>query len=66
MAHSSTPQPNKLLRLKDVIPLVSLSKSTIYVGMKTGDFPASVKLSSRAIGFYSSDIHQWIDDRKRK
>lgn len=59
-------QPNRLLRLKDVMSLVSLSKSTIYVAMKSQNFPIPVKLSSRAIGFHSSEIRNWMEQRKRK
>ncbi|MGN5183392.1 AlpA family phage regulatory protein [Aeromonas veronii] len=35
----------KLLKLKDVIAMTSLSKASVYRQMKDGKFPASVKMA---------------------
>lgn len=35
----------------------------IYVAMKEGEFPASISVGARAIGWLSSDIDAWIENR---
>lgn len=58
-----TTQPERLLRLPDVEALVGLRKSSIYDAMKRGEFPASVKLSRRAVCWPASSIDAWITER---
>lgn len=54
------PEPDKILRLTSVIERTGLRKSSIYAKSKTGEFPAPVKLSQRAIGWPASSIDAWI------
>lgn len=54
---------NRILRLPQVIEQVGLGRSTIYKLMESGDFPQSVKLGERAIGWRLVDIQDWIDKR---
>ncbi|OLP05153.1 helix-turn-helix transcriptional regulator [Rhodoferax antarcticus] len=56
-------RPDKLLRLPRVQDLTGFGKSSIYAGVKTGTFPAPVRLSARAVGWRESDIFQWIESR---
>ncbi|WP_417840076.1 helix-turn-helix transcriptional regulator [Tritonibacter scottomollicae] len=42
--------PDRILRCKDVMSLTGLSRSTLYAMMSEGTFPASIKLSKRAVG----------------
>lgn len=56
-------KPGKLLRLTAVMGFVSLSRSTIYSGVKAGTFPAPVRLSARAIAWREEDISRWANDR---
>ena len=58
-----TTRPNKLLRLPRVQDLTGFGKSSIYAGVKTGNFPAPVRLSARAVGWRESDIFEWIESR---
>ena len=53
----------KILRLKNVTEVTSMSRSTIYRLMEQGKFPKPVKLSQRIVGFLEQDIDQWILDR---
>ena len=50
-------------RLGVVISMVGLSRSTIYLLMAAGEFPKSISLGKRAVGWLESDIHAWIDSR---
>ncbi|HCC54249.1 MAG TPA: AlpA family transcriptional regulator [Desulfobulbaceae bacterium] len=49
-----------ILRLPEVMRLVSLSKSTIYQMKKEGRFPCSVSLGPRAVGWLVGDIRAWL------
>ena len=50
-----------LLRLGQVEQATGLKKSAIYARIKTGDFPAAVRLGSRSVAWRSDDIQAWID-----
>ncbi len=65
MHEISSQQTDRLLRLPEVETLVGLRKSAIYAGMKSGDFPACVKLGPRAAAWPESEIQAWIQTRIR-
>lgn len=52
--------PSQLIRLKEVMDLCGLSRSSIYAAMKRGDFPPSVKVGSRSSAWVKSEIEDWI------
>ena len=58
-------QPRRFLRLIEVKHQSGLGKSAIYSKIKTGDFPAPIKLSNngRAVGWDSEAIESWIESR---
>lgn len=53
----------KILKIKQVIEIVGLSRSSIYYLIKKGDFPRQIKISMRASGWLMSDVNKWIDSR---
>ncbi len=53
----------KIYRLKNVIEVTGMSRSTIYRLMDQDKFPKPIKLSQRIIGFLEEDIDQWIQNR---
>lgn len=53
----------KLLKLKDIIAMTSLSKASVYRQMKDGKFPASVKIGPRSVAWVSSEIELWIEEK---
>jgi prophage regulatory protein len=55
-----------ILRKPQVIARTGLSKTTIYLRIRDGSFPAPVSLGPRAIGWYQSEIDQWIGTRTQK
>jgi len=57
------PNNINILRLKDVCNKVGLSKSSIYSGMINNKFPKTIKLGIRAVGWKSTDIEEWIQER---
>ena len=52
-----------LLRLPAVLRMTGLSRSSIYKLMAMGDFPASHKITRRAVAWCSTDVTQWVDAR---
>lgn len=52
-----------ICRWHTVKAVTGLSRSTCWRLMKTGDFPQSVKLSSRAVGWRKTDIEKWVSSR---
>lgn len=54
----------QILRMKDVIALTTLSRSTINVLVRKGDFPCSIKLTEKAVGWHESAIVDWINSRQ--
>lgn len=54
--------PPAFYRLRDVIRITSLSRSTIYRRVAEGRFPSPIHLSGRASGWPSSALQHWIDD----
>lgn len=55
---------DKLLRLKEVMDMVGIKKTTIYNYMKEGFFPQRIKIKSRVSCWALSDIENWIETQK--
>ena len=55
--------PQVILRLPKVKERTGLSRSTIYLKVSRGEFPAPISLSSRAIGFVETEIESWLTHR---
>lgn len=51
----------KIIRLKEVIKLTGLGRSTIYAKVANGLFPANVKLGGHATGWVESEVLDWIN-----
>jgi len=67
MAHLETSSTLDIsfLRLPAVLAATALSKSSIYALMKTRDFPATVQLGPRVVGWVASEVQTWAADRVR-
>jgi prophage regulatory protein len=52
---------HKILKLKEIKLITSLSTATIYRLMKRGKFPKQIKLSERAAGWLEHDINEYIN-----
>jgi len=53
----------KIIRLPEVLNKTGLSRSSVYLKIKTGDFPSSFPLGMRARGWLDSEIDGWIEGR---
>lgn len=52
-----------VLRLPQVKKRTGLSRSSIYLRMTNNEFPASISLGGRAVGWLEEDIDEWIVSR---
>ena len=50
-----------ILRLPAVIGRTGLSRSTIYQQMSIKQFPRSIKLGPRAVGWVEKEIDDWLE-----
>ncbi len=55
-----------VLRLPTVKNRTGLSRSTIYLRILKGEFPQSISLGERAVGWLESDINIWIEKQITK
>lgn len=54
----------RILRIKQLVERVSLSRATVYVLMATDPtFPRKIRLTTRSVGFLASDVDAWIATR---
>ena len=52
-----------LLRIDAVIRTTGLGRSTIYRLVTAGDFPAPVRISTRAVAWRRTDVETWSAGR---
>lgn len=62
----------RVLRIKDVTEKLAIGKSTLYDWLKPtsprydAQFPKPIKLSSKSIGWLSSEIDNWLRERVKQ
>ncbi len=56
---------DRVLRLPDVKARTGLSRSSIYAFIKTGKFPQHIALGERSVGWYESEVDDWVASRQR-
>ena len=49
-----------ILRLPTVKARTGLSRSTIYLRVAEGSFPAPVSLGGRAVGWIEAEVNDWL------
>ncbi|WP_409527191.1 helix-turn-helix transcriptional regulator [Rhizobium sp. BK226] len=52
---------NGLLRLPQVLQYIPVSRSTVYSKIKTGAWPAPVRISQRVVAWKASDIRNLLE-----
>ncbi|OXJ19406.1 AlpA family transcriptional regulator [Burkholderia sp. AU6039] len=56
------PNPQTLMRRKQVEVETTLARSTIYDRMKAGTFPKAIRIGARSIVWRRADIDAWLAD----
>jgi len=52
-----------VFRIKQVMDVTGLGRSTIYLWISEGKFPKQRKLGERAVGWISDEVFQWLSER---
>ncbi len=52
-----------ILRLPIVKARTGLSRSTIYLRIAEGSFPAPISLGGRAVGWIEAEVNDWLAKR---
>ena len=55
--------PHTMLRFPTVKARTGLSRSTIYLRISRGTFPAPVSLGGRAVGWIEAEVQAWLTAR---
>ena len=63
---SKKSQNENILRLRDVKLRTGLSRSSLYFLIKKEQFPKSISLGMRSVGWVESEINDWIEQRKNE
>jgi predicted DNA-binding transcriptional regulator AlpA len=58
---TETTSPDRFLRLKDVLQVVPLGRSTVWKMVAEGKFPQPVKLTPRTTAWRESEVLRWMD-----
>ena len=53
----------RFLKLKEVMALTALGRSSIYKFMEESRFPKSVSLGDRAVAWLESEVEEWMYER---
>ena len=56
--------PDRILRIKAVLALTGLTRSTLYRKMQAGTFPKNTRISTRCMGWRESAVSEWLDSLK--
>lgn len=54
------------LRLREVLGVLGISKSTWYRGIAAGIYPRQYKIAQRAVGWSVAEIYQCLEDMKSR
>ena len=58
-------QTERMMRMKEVIPLIGVSRGTVYNMMKQGRFPRHQPISERIKGWPESVVRDWIRENRK-
>lgn len=57
---------DRLIRLKELIKMIGLSRSTVYKLLSEDKFPKRIRLTQRTVVWRLSEIETWIEERDGK
>ncbi|PQZ89967.1 MULTISPECIES: AlpA family transcriptional regulator [Pseudomonas] len=53
----------RILRMKMVVEITGLARSTVYKYIAEGIFPKPITLGGRSVGWVESEVFAWIQAR---
>jgi len=57
------PVEHRILRLNEVEAKTGFKRAHLYSLMQKGEFPQTVRLGIRAVGWDSVEVEQWVRER---
>jgi prophage regulatory protein len=54
---------NKLIRMKHVKEITTLSSTTIYRKIAAGSFPKQFRLTDKTCAWVKQEVLDWVDER---
>ncbi len=63
-AHDHYSNPDRMVRLPEVVALTGLSRASIYKHIHEGRFPKQIQLGPRSVGWKESHITAWREERE--
>lgn len=61
MSNSDKAGRRKLLRERDVLQFVPVSRATLWRWIRNGDFPAGFHISERITVWRENDVARWLE-----
>lgn len=61
--YDSLPETIRLIRLKEVLRICGMSRSTLYNNIKEQQFPEPIRISARSVAWLQSEVLEWIELR---
>ena len=55
---------SRILRIRDLMDEIGVSKATLYRMVSEGSFPPPVKIAKRAVGWRREDVDRWLESRE--
>jgi prophage regulatory protein len=55
----------EILRKPAVLALVGMKNTWLHESVKSGDFPAPIRLGVRAVGWRRADVEAWLASREK-
>lgn len=56
---------DRIIRKKELALMLGISEATIYRWIKTEGLPKPIKLGANSVGWWQSEIDQWLNSRAR-
>jgi len=61
--HTPSAVEHRILRLDEVQTKTGFKRAHLYTLMQKGQFPRTVRLGVRAVGWNSVEVEQWVRER---
>ena len=55
-----------MIRMKVLLPMIGVSRSTLYEWMEAGTFPRPVNIGDHAVAFYEDEVLAWQKKREEQ
>lgn len=60
-----TVNEQRLMKLREVLEVCAVARSSLYEMVARGDFPSPVRVSTRAVAWRHDEVLAWIRSRPR-